>query len=367
MRGMTGLRILAATLVLLTPVTATAQDVGGAWKVEGDRVSLRIAKVGFPTRAAGVALTKTGEFSDKGEALDNYAQFESNDRAVFATAYVYRPTYADTALAAYATDQAITERFGPTMPAAQTTVAFAGTTDGAIRQIFTGAIDGKAMATTAAFARVGSWVVKLRATGPADRAAEVTAALDTLIAGATIDPDAMVYPARPLAIGAPCPAADGTAPKVVHDGKDGAMALLGGLSGGSMLGPDKKRKVDPLISFPANGATAVCVRGTLVLGDRKIDLIQPAGTAEPDITLAVVNDAGVVISVEKTLGTPGYSVKRYAIGKVEVANRVDRMPTPAQLSAWMQTPDSPETALVATVTVRANGSTTTIIDRSLFK
>lgn len=137
------LRLLLAAAALVAGFSANAQDVGGAWKVERDRVSLRVAKVGLPSRAVGTALTKTGEFSHKGEAIDNFAQYESADGKIFATAYVYLPTYADTALAAYATDQAIAQRFAATSSATQTSVPFAGVANGAIRQVFTGTLRGR--------------------------------------------------------------------------------------------------------------------------------------------------------------------------------------------------------------------------------
>lgn len=363
---MTALRIVAAALALAAH-PASAQDVGGAWKAEGDRVALRIAKVGFPTRVAGVSLVKTGEITAKGEALDNFAQFESADRKVFATAYVYRPTYADAALAAYATDRSISARFATPVPAQQTSVPFAGQPSGAIRQVFTGTLGGDAMVTAAAFARVGGWIVKFRATGPADRAAEVTAALDALLAGATVDPDALVYPAQPLRLGAPCPAAETPAAKLVDDDKTGAAALAAVITGGSMIAPRDKVTHDPFIAFPANGATEACVRGVVTLGGDRIELLQPAGVTDPAAVLAVIGDAGTVIAVERTRPFSGYMVKRYSLGMVAIAGRVDRLPSAAQLQRWLTTPNAPEMQLTASTTVKANGSTQINIDSSRFK
>ena len=60
----------------------------------------------------GLSLAKSGEASNGGRAVDNYAQYLSQDGAVQATLYVYMPTYADASLAAYMTDKAIMERFG---------------------------------------------------------------------------------------------------------------------------------------------------------------------------------------------------------------------------------------------------------------
>jgi hypothetical protein len=80
--------------------------------VTPDTVVLAAAGVTLPARAGIAALVRTGEFSRPGTGVDNHAQYESGDRQVFPTAYVYRAAYADAALAAYGTDRAIRGRFG---------------------------------------------------------------------------------------------------------------------------------------------------------------------------------------------------------------------------------------------------------------
>lgn len=359
--------LLAIALFAAPP--ATAQDVGGAWKVEQGRVGLRIAKVAFPDRAGVVALTKTGEFSNKGEALDNYAQYESPDGKVFATAYVYRSTYADAALAAYATSRAILSRFGATTRLAeQSTVAFAGQSGGALRQVFTGARhSGADLTSTAAFARVGSWIVKLRASGPADRGAEIVAALDALIAGAGSDLDAKIYPVAPLKLDPPCPAGDRPAPKLVGSKEARSANMLSGLFGGSAIEPDAKADANPLLAFPSNGLTPACVRGSLVIGGRAIDLLQPSGTDEPPVVLAATDDAGTVLTAEKSLLGEGYTIKRYAVGRIEVAGTIDRQPTAAQLSKWLATANAPELTIRSTTSVKASGDSTITIDTGTLK
>lgn len=155
--------LLAAVLLCAAALPVEAQDVGGAWKVEDGRAHLRAAGISLPDRAATLTLVKTGEFSHKGEALDNVAQYHSSDRKIFATAYIYLATYADAALSSYATRKAILERFTTARLESDTVVGFAGRADGAIRHIYTGAVaEDQQTATVAAFARIGSWIVKVR-------------------------------------------------------------------------------------------------------------------------------------------------------------------------------------------------------------
>jgi len=360
-------RLVLAAAALVGALPAAAQAAGGAWKAERERITVRAAGIGLPTRAAGVALTKTGESSNGGKALDNYAQYESGDGKVFATAFVYRPTYADAALAAYATRQAIAERFGALAPTAEGSVPFAGRAGGAIRQVYTGSLRGEATTTAAAFARVGGWLVKLRATGPATRAGEVTAALDALIAGATVGRDTPVYPAQPLRFGTPCPAAERRAPRIIRDGDSGAALLLAGLSGGSVTTPDTKTRIDDFPGFPANGAAEACVRGTMTFGARRIELIQPARQGDPAIVLALMDDACTTVAVERSLVFAGYTVKRYTIGLVEVGARIDRQPTAAQLARWLTTAGAPELAITSSTSVAADGNTQVTIDPGALK
>lgn len=314
----------------------------GAWTVTPESITLAAARVTLPPRAGTTTLVRTGEFSRPGAGVDNHAQYESTDRKVFATAYVYRAAYADAALAAYGTDVAIRGRFGADVKITeQGSVAAAGRPDGAIRSVYDGAVlNGAALVTAAAFVRIDSWIVKLRATGPAERRAEVVAALDALIAGMSTTPGATVFAARPLRFAAPCPAANGREAKAVR-GKDAqGQALFGALVGGSaMLGSaEDGRRLSP--SFPANGATEVCVRGTVSLGDRTVDLLQAAGEANPGVVLAVMNDAGGVLAAEGgTLLTAGYTIKTYGIAEVAMGATLDRLPTARQLGGWFAKPD----------------------------
>jgi hypothetical protein len=361
-----------AAAVLLAPLTAAAQTAapaplpGSAWTATPTSISVAAARIVLPVKAGTASLTKTAEFSRAGEGVDNYAQFETPDGKVFVTAYVYRAAYADAALAAFATDEAVRSRFGAEVRAVERgSVAAAGQPSGAIRVVYDGAVlNGGALTTAAAFLRVDSWIVKLRASGPAARRAEVVAALDALVAGVSVTGDATVYAVRPLEVTGPCPGASGKDAKVVTGKDSTGMALFGALMGGSVLPTKGKDGTARTIAFPANGATPACVRGTL--GGGRITMLQPAGEAEPGIMLAPFNDAGGVLAVEGSLLGAGYTVKRYGVAEVVTGASLDRMPRPSQVDGWMRSKASPLDGRTRTV-FKANGNTTINVDPSVLK
>lgn len=357
----------AFALLALGVGAPAAAEEKGAWQVDGRTISVPAARVSLPNQAGVATLTKTGEFSNQGQGIDDYAQYESADGKVFATAYIYRATYADTALAAYATDQSVRARFGDAVKLAQRSVVpVAGQPRGAIRLVYDDAVlNGDRLVTAAAFLRVDGWLVKLRASGPAELRQQVTGTLDALLTGIAVEGGATVFPASPLSFTEPCPAPATSEAKPFRDKKSDAMGLFGGLLGGSAISAAKGKGGDVPLSFPNNGATPVCVRGTLTLGGRRIDLLQPAGEAEPEVALAVLNDAGSVLAIERALVGRGYVIKSYAIGVVETRGSLDRMATTAQLQNWIASANAAQMAVRSRTTIKANGDTEITVDRAV--
>lgn len=352
------------TVVLaVSPAQAqVARPAGaGAWAVTREAVALPAARVTLPVQTGVAALVKTGEFSKPGTSVDNHAQYESADQRVLATAYVYRAAYADAALAAYGTDAAIRGRFGTAVRVAeQGAVAAGGWPDGAIRSVYDGTVlNGAATTTTAAFVRADSWIVKLRASGPAERRDEVIATLDALIAGLSAGPGATVFAARPLRFAGPCPAAKVRNARPMRGDMAKGQAILGGLLGGSGL---SSAAIPP--AFPANGATPVCVRGSVPLGERSVNLLQPAGTAKPGV---IIDDAGTVVAVEGDSAATGYTVKTYGIAEVSTGTTLDRLPMPSQIQGWFRQPDRSPLAGRSRTTFTADGNRNVEVNRAVLR
>ena len=331
--------------VLCLAATLIAAPAGAeGFKRKGDRLAIPAAGIAVPATLAGMKVTANREFALKGQGLDNNVQWESADGLVFVSAYVYRPPLADASLAAYATDRAVRLRFGPTVTIAEQGAAgLAGRPGTVIRTIYTGGqVEvGKPLVTAAAFASVGAWTLKLRASGPADRRAEVIGALDALIAAIIIDRPGDLRETRPLAFDAPCPAAGTSTAKVLPEtlGSDAMIGML--LSG---IATSKGMKPMPPVKtadrpFPAEGTQRACVRGAIRLGPVAADLIQPSGTDRPDIQLAAMSDSGNTLVVAKGSIDNNYAIKLYTIGQIETLGHLDGQPTPAQLQGWIDRKD----------------------------
>jgi hypothetical protein len=106
------LSLLPVLLLASAPALANAAEEHEAWTASDISLRSDAAGISLPQTIAGLSLAKSGEVSNGGKGIDNYAQYLSEDGAIQATLYVYLPSYADSSLAAHMTDRAIMERFG---------------------------------------------------------------------------------------------------------------------------------------------------------------------------------------------------------------------------------------------------------------
>ena len=111
----------------------------------------------------------------------------------------------------------------------------------------------------------------------------------------------------------------------------------------------------------------VCVRGSVSLGERSVDLLQPAGTAEPEVILGVINDAGTVVAVEGGSAATGYTVKTYGIAEVSTGTTLDRLPTSSQREGWFRRPDRSPLAGRSRTTFTADGNSNVEVNRAVLR
>lgn len=292
------MRVLFPVLLFFsaTAPIAPALASDGPWQVDGDRIVANGAGVALPQTVAGLSLTKSGEIPAAQEALNSYARYESEDGAIQATAYVYRPDFADASVAAYVTDRAIVDRFGAATHRIQVGTRDAATRpDTAIRSVYSAA-DG-ALVTAAAFVQAGAWLVKLRITGPADRAAEVEAGLDGLLDGFHADQPTLLRTAdaRPFQ----------------------ACEKTGAATG------------------------AYCVRGQVIVGEDAYDMLQPAADSQSDPSSVVIplDDAGRVMRFTRN-DNRGYRLLIQDVGKTEGVQDYDRLPSSTQIARLINASES---------------------------
>lgn len=328
------LSLLSAVLALSAPALARAAEEREAWTPTATALRADAAGIALPQTVAGLSLSKSGEVSNGGKGIDNYAQYLSEDGAIQATLYVYMPSYADASLAAYMTDKAVMARFGArTHRTAYASVAAAGEAHGAIRAVYDDAADG-ALTTAAAFVHAGRWMVKLRVTGPTERRKEVLAGLDGMLSGLRFDDKTGIH-ATKAATYAACPATDSVDAR--------------------MTGPAAATPVD--IALPREGSAPLCVRGRVETADGSYEMLQQAGVKDGAI-IVPVDDAGTVLAFDPAKTGQGYQLSIHSVGQTDMYGVYDKLPSPRQIAAILDGKDPQTASARAVANYAANGEMT---------
>lgn len=236
---------LSAGLVVALGLVATplgARDLavptGKGWQHAATGLILTAQIDGLPRTALSDATQTERDVS---------AQFETLDRSVFATVYIFRPVIADVALWFDRSRTALEARadFRSAAPASLAPIAFtAGGAPGAssLRQVYANA-GGRYRSTALAIMPLGDWIVGVRMTAETLTADALDARLLQLIAalrwpkptGATARPAPPAVPIVPCAT----PLAFTKAKPVKPAGADLLMALVGGMAAQQAAEKDK--------------------------------------------------------------------------------------------------------------------------------
>jgi hypothetical protein len=357
--------LAAIGMTIAIGIHCTSADAE-AWSKTEASVSVPAAGISLPERAGSLSLRQTGEFSEGGKGIDNFAQYATPDGAIEGTAYVYLPPYSDAALTAFETGRVIKIRFGQDIALTSTSIVGSGrAADSVIRNIYDQNSDGRT--TTAAFLKAGDWIVKLRVSGPKSRRAEVIGGLDALIAGLTFTEGSKPARAADLQI-SECPAAlaksahkqqlasaFGTSPDPLTE-----SLLQGALS--TYVTKNGDGKADRLETIARNGLKSVCVRDHLTIGTSDIPIIQPTGSGDtPEAVIALINDAGAMVEMHQQLLGKGYTVAYHEIGRTTAYGTFNRPLSTDQLRRLL-TGDKWEYPVVSVTTYEADGTTNTNIE-----
>ncbi|MES2753965.1 MAG: hypothetical protein V4659_04795 [Pseudomonadota bacterium] len=325
-------RCLSGLIFLAVSTAAPAQTLVGIWQADGKAIAAKDARISVPRTVGGLTLISTREYQQPGTALDNGALYRSPDEQIWATLYVYRPGYPDAALADYAADRVVRATYGDRLRRVDhRVVPFAGHADGAIRTAYRDVMqkNGDLSASTSLIGRIGNWIVKLRVSGPMAKADEVDVVSEAFAREIKLSKGANLHPVAILDFSTACPAAP-SGPVIVTMPKDVAASALESAIGAQILDPTDTVGTPLPLGFPADGKTKVCVRGSVAVGDRKLDVLQPAGPEQPDTILAVINDSGSTFAVTKSTLGPHFAVSTTAIGTVTVYRTIDRLPDDAE-------------------------------------
>lgn len=299
------LPLFALALFCATPAFAQG-PASETWVTTSDTVRAQAAGIALPQQAGALALVKTGEISDFGSGINSYAQYASADNVVQATAFIYKPGFADTALATLATERAIFERFGPTTRRASQQVTGAGDhANTALRTIYTGAADGQ-LVLASAFVHSGGWIVKLRVTATSDRQADVEAGVSAMLNGLSFDTPSALQRASAVEL--------------------------------------KNCTVDN---------KALCRLGTIKVDEASFDILQVADANASGSVVIPIDDAGALLRFDRVAGGEGYTLTRYGLDSSTASGRYATLPDARQMAAIIdgsdQKPAPGDTASTTTV------------------
>lgn len=354
--------LLAAGLALASPASAQSLRIDeSAWSAPGDEAPRPIkADISVP-RAFG-PLTLRQLLPARPGGWDNVAQYGSDDRALVATIYIYRPVIADAGFAAIMTTEAIFAGFGREIEGGPRTLAPAGgVAQAAHRQVYLAGLkrgNGPALTLATGFAvlKAGQWLVKVRVTGPAQRRDEIERALDGLLGELRFGADAVVKPAYPDTV-TECPDSGSERPARRQSGKAaGPFAAMSGILADSL-------------TDLAKGPRALCVMVRRT-GPAYLDIVLRAtkGDGTPLALLSGDSGNGVYVIPPLFGGGTGWGALKVGVADGVVFGPFDAAPTADQLMAIPTGGDIRWAGQgVARLTRDEKGKTNVAVDVNAFK
>ncbi|MDQ4087688.1 MAG: hypothetical protein M3177_06740 [Pseudomonadota bacterium] len=346
------IRLLIAIAIVLGAGPALAQGNAGrpaqaeapGWTRSDGRLRFAPAAVTLPARAAGVQVTEVREFSHPGENIDNIVQYRSSDGAVIGTVYIYYPALAHTGLAAFATDNAIRINSPTNVSTRGSSVVAAGRFPGAaLRADYGNYRNGNA--SSAAFIKVGRWMIKLRVSAPEQRRGEVEAAMTALLSQIGFEGE-QPSPASAMDFDR-CPDAPERDARLLPDDMTATFtdSLLGVIDGAGSDEAVRSR-------VPRRWCRSALAR----IGDGQYPILRALpeqSEGEETSRLAVIiSDAGGLLEVVAAPGGGRYTVLHHQIGETAVLGSFDAVPSNAQIAAIISGSDTGAARLRARIRLR---------------
>ena len=313
--------------------SGTPSAAGEAWTRTEGQLRFAPAGVTLPERAGTTAVTETSEFSHHGERLDNVVQYRSADGEVIGTVYIYYPALAHTGLAAFATDNAIRISSASEVASRGIRVVAAGDFPrAALRADYGNYRNG--YASTAAFIKVGRWLIKLRVSAPERRREEVEGAMTALLDGIGFE-GSSPREAAPLEVGpcaAPAPAAARRLPADMEAAADGVGVASFDGGGNPATGPRGESTVmRPRV--PARW----CVSTRARIGDGVYPILRAAAGQEGGLegtsrAAVIVSDSGGLLEVVELRTGGRFVVLFHQIGQTAVLGSFAAVPSDQQIA-----------------------------------
>jgi hypothetical protein len=330
------------------------------WSRSDGRIAFTPAGISLALRAGPVSFQETGEVGTPGRGLDNTVQYRSGDGEVFASLYFYLPPLAHAGLTAYTTEQGLEILSGGSLQrAAAGTVAIGGVADGAVRIDYRGY--RQELASSAAFVKVGRWMVKLRVSGPENRRADVEAAMTALIASFRFEGRDRPRAAVLLDV-AGCAAAPAAPARALPDNQDTfADSLLAVFDPAGEMAQPSGASNSPL---PPRFGNAWCLSTRARAGSQTIPILRATGPAPSGsghvnartVAVAIISDSGRLVEVVQS-GENRFTLLHHQIGETIVLGAYAAPPTDEQIMALLTGADREAARIRARVGLGIDGNT----------
>ena len=351
-------------LILGASAAAMAQDrpaPADPWARTGDRIALVSAAISFPETAGPVSFRESSDLGGRAEGVDNVLQFISDDRQVFATAYVYYPGLAHAGLTAFVTDDVIRLNSGSEFRSLGRRIVSAGGHEGvAIRSDYSGVREDR-WASSAAFMKVGRWIVKLRVSGPQTRQSDVDRAMTALLDGIRFDGRLQPRAAVPLEI-SECRATPDVPGRIVPSEPAQVMefAIIGTLDGAG--GDARDERGNPVEPGPARMGTSWCQSSRLRIGNSAVTVLRAVpngagGIGGRSVLIVPIGDAGTTLEIVRLTDSNRFVALYHQIGRTTVLATYDGPLSDDQVAAILSGSDSEATRIRASVQHLPNGNT----------
>jgi hypothetical protein len=293
----------------------------------------------FPTKAGTLSLKEAREASHPGEGIDTGLLYESEDREVFGTIYLYYPAFAHAGAAAYATDRALQANSEtPLRRLGSSVVAVGASPSSAIRQDYE---NYRGRASSAAFVKVGRWIIKLRVTGPMARASEVSEAMTRFLAGIRLPDGIQPRPAAPLTVSDCAGSGPRSDAPLKPDGTGAHIAgnaFLATFDPGGAAASNERGRAEAL---PSRVPDRWCISGYTGEGGGRIPIMRAAdGDALSvdgrSVILVPVSDSGDMIEVVHAGNRGGYQLLYHQLGLTQISGLFTAMPSDRQIAELFQ-------------------------------
>jgi hypothetical protein len=344
------------------PQTPPSYTQAELWDRSGDRIGFTLAGISLPQGAGAVSLDETGELGTPGRGLDNTIQFRSGDRQILASVYIYYPPIAHAGLAAFATERGLEILSEGNLRRVSAGTVPVGGVDGAGVRIDYRGYRGD-LASSAAFIKVGRWLVKLRVSGPEARRADIDATMTALLASFRFD--GTPRPRAGTLLGVPaCTDSFDRDARALPDGPGTFGASM--LAVFDPLGDPGARNQDGSPShITGRVGDSWCQSTEARYGQQRTAILRATGPAPVadeggaasarSVALAIISDSGTILEVIQDGGQ--FVILFHRIGETFVLGSYDGPPSDEQITNMLTGSDREGVRIRARIGLRPTGDT----------